>query len=377
MRWELRSLLGGAGWAVPGRSGRCECGRVTWPRATRNLKHADAGQLTAMRDAAAVLLEHERHVSPDVITVLCQIREEAAAELKARRNISRSARASACRDDGYSGASLGWLGRDWLWDHEALTDLDLVWLPHLTGWPAIRSRRQDGHWASPRHAGQFTKRSTSFKPAKFRDVKARCVAGQQDVGCTTVGPVAESMRWFLLVISDRDALGWILTEQRMAFAPSRIDAIDTLTAGNRLVLYTTRGCFRNPTRDRGRVIGTATATSQVHELGTAVTFRDRAYTRGCTLRIERLAPVDRGPELAGIVGTLGTFPESWRIHIRRTLIPLDERDFMTLEQSLASIDTGREAALPTYLDKIHRLSTSSRSKSVTMKLRDKTAVDNV
>jgi hypothetical protein len=61
---------------------------MTWPRATRNLKHADAGHLTAMRDAAAVLLEHERHVSPDVITVLCQIREEAAAELKDRQGAS-------------------------------------------------------------------------------------------------------------------------------------------------------------------------------------------------------------------------------------------------------------------------------------------------
>ena len=61
---------------------------MTWPRATRNLKHADEGQLTVMRDAAAVLLEHERHVSPDVITVLCQIREETAAELKARQETS-------------------------------------------------------------------------------------------------------------------------------------------------------------------------------------------------------------------------------------------------------------------------------------------------
>ena len=31
-----------------------------------------------------MLLEHERHISPDVITALCQIREETAAELKAR-----------------------------------------------------------------------------------------------------------------------------------------------------------------------------------------------------------------------------------------------------------------------------------------------------
>ena len=57
---------------------------MTWPRATRRLKDIDAGKLTAMRDAAAVLLEHERHISPDVITALCQIREETAAELKSR-----------------------------------------------------------------------------------------------------------------------------------------------------------------------------------------------------------------------------------------------------------------------------------------------------
>jgi hypothetical protein len=57
---------------------------MTWPRATRNLKDTDAGQLTTMRDAATVLLEHERHISPHFITALCQIREETAAELKAR-----------------------------------------------------------------------------------------------------------------------------------------------------------------------------------------------------------------------------------------------------------------------------------------------------
>jgi hypothetical protein len=57
---------------------------MTWPRATRNLNNADAVELTAMQDAAAVLLDHERHISPDVVTALCQIREETAAALNAR-----------------------------------------------------------------------------------------------------------------------------------------------------------------------------------------------------------------------------------------------------------------------------------------------------
>ena len=84
MRWELPDLLeelDGLCAAVPEDA---SVTGMTWPRATRNLKHAEAGQLTAMQDAAAVLLEHERHISPDVITALCQIREETAAELKAR-----------------------------------------------------------------------------------------------------------------------------------------------------------------------------------------------------------------------------------------------------------------------------------------------------
>ena len=69
---------------------------MTWPRATRNLKHADAGQLAMMQDAAAALLEHERYVSPDVLTALCQIREEAAAELKARERHQQAMPDSLC-----------------------------------------------------------------------------------------------------------------------------------------------------------------------------------------------------------------------------------------------------------------------------------------
>ena len=68
---------------------------MTWPRATRNLKHVEADQLTAMQDAAAVLLEHERRISPDVITVLCQIREETAAELNSRKGHQQGS-ASRC-----------------------------------------------------------------------------------------------------------------------------------------------------------------------------------------------------------------------------------------------------------------------------------------
>jgi hypothetical protein len=63
---------------------------MTGPRATRNLKHATPEELAAIRDAAAVLVEHERRISPRVLTDLCLIREEATAELGSRLHAVRS-----------------------------------------------------------------------------------------------------------------------------------------------------------------------------------------------------------------------------------------------------------------------------------------------
>jgi hypothetical protein len=57
---------------------------MTEPRATRDLKHATTKELIAMRDAATVLTEHERRISPRVLTDVCLIREEATAELGTR-----------------------------------------------------------------------------------------------------------------------------------------------------------------------------------------------------------------------------------------------------------------------------------------------------
>jgi hypothetical protein len=59
---------------------------------------------------------------------------------------------------------------------------------------------------------------------------------------------------FLVPIGNRDALRWILAESRMAFVAERAALVEKLRTGTRLFLYTTRGCFKNPSGDRGRVI---------------------------------------------------------------------------------------------------------------------------
>lgn len=53
-------------------------------RASRQIKLAEAGQLAAMRDGLALIMEHQRFVSPHVLPVLCDLREEVAAELGRR-----------------------------------------------------------------------------------------------------------------------------------------------------------------------------------------------------------------------------------------------------------------------------------------------------
>ena len=162
--------------------------------------------------------------------------------------------------------------------------------------------------------------------------------------------MAGSRRSFLLVVSDREALGWILSEQRTAFPPTRSRLSRELERGHRLVLYTTRGCFRNPTMHRGRVIGTAVVLTPVRDLDPPVVFGVRVFTAGCDLVIERLAPWGEGPELAPLVPRLRTIPAAWGVHLRRALVPLDDHDYLLLDRVLRRVAVDREAALPAYLD---------------------------
>jgi len=57
---------------------------VSWQRATRSLKYAGAEDLANMRDAAQLLIDHERLINPRVLMDLCLICEETSAELRRR-----------------------------------------------------------------------------------------------------------------------------------------------------------------------------------------------------------------------------------------------------------------------------------------------------
>ena len=146
-------------------------------------------------------------------------------------------------------------------------------------------------------------------------------------------------RSYLLVIGDAAALAWVLAEQRMAFPALRRSQAMELEIGDELLVYTTRGCFHNPERDQGRVMGLAKVTTDVRDLPEPVIFGERRYTSGCALDIQSVAALHEGVELGPLVAELHVFPDarSWSAQMRRPLVPLDEHDASLLRHHLAAL----------------------------------------
>ena len=156
---------------------------------------------------------------------------------------------------------------------------------------------------------------------------------------------------YLLPIADREPLVWILREQRTAFGEHRSREARALAVGDVLFLYTTRGCFRNPTRDRGRVIGRATVSAPAKLVRKAPSFGAKEYPYVVGLDIETLAKLREGLELAPLVPKLRrTFPDprTWSVRMRRALVLLDIDDAAKIERELKSIVERYPSALRTY-----------------------------
>lgn len=166
-----------------------------------------------------------------------------------------------------------------------------------------------------------------------------------------LGGMVSQPNSYLLVISDRQALAWILSSQRMAFSGSRRASVSLLRPNDNLLLYTTRGCFRHYRRDKGRVIGYATARSTVSALDTPVEFNERIFSIGCSLRIHVLTPYGTGVELAKYAPRMHIFPNptSWGIYIRRPLVALDNHDYDLLEQALRKVAVEPTKAITEYV----------------------------
>jgi hypothetical protein len=167
-------------------------------------------------------------------------------------------------------------------------------------------------------------------------------------------------RSYLLVIGDAAPLAWVLGEQRMVFPALRRSQAAALAIGDELFIYTTRGCFHSPTRDRSRVMGLALVRSDVHDLAEPVVFSERQYTSGCRLDIKGVAPLREGVELSLLVPQLHAFPDAraWSIRLRQTLVRLDKHDASLLKRQLSPLLKPLHSQLDAYIKEGLRLSTA-------------------
>lgn len=145
------------------------------------------------------------------------------------------------------------------------------------------------------------------------------------------------MASYLLPIADREPLIWILRERKTAFPIYRRRDAEQLATGDRLLLYTTRGCFHNPRRDRGRVIGVATVRRPAKDLAEPIRFGEREFPIGVDFAFKALVPRDEGLELAPMVPDLPkTFanPRAWSASLRRALVPFDDGEAQQIVSEL-------------------------------------------
>ena len=158
-------------------------------------------------------------------------------------------------------------------------------------------------------------------------------------------------RSYLLVLGEREAVGWVLRESRMAFPPTRRAEVDRLTTGDELLIFTTRGCWHNPRRDRGRIVGSARVASPVVAYDEPVTIAGRDFTRGCDLTLRSLTPLGQGVELAPLIPQMGAFPnkKAWSIWLRRPLLELPPGDATLLQHKLKPIACAVQVTAQDYI----------------------------
>lgn len=140
------------------------------------------------------------------------------------------------------------------------------------------------------------------------------------------------MAW-LVVLGEREALEWVLRSKRMAFRAHVPTA--SISVGDRLALYVTRGAHHSPTRDEAQVLATGEFASAVENVPAVVAGEQ--FPRSCRIRLDEpvLQPRE-GLPFRPLVDRL-TFirkKDGWAAYVRTTLVKLPDDDLALLRREL-------------------------------------------
>lgn len=147
------------------------------------------------------------------------------------------------------------------------------------------------------------------------------------------------MNWWVWVFGEIEGLRWVLDRRTMAFPKHAARRLQRLAAGDRAVLYVTRGAFHNPTRDRARLAGAVTVTSAVRA-AEPVIIAGKPFTWLCEIEVDIVLPEREGPEVRHLADQLEFVrrPEVWGQYFRQSPISVSEVDFRRLEAAVAEFN---------------------------------------
>lgn len=129
----------------------------------------------------------------------------------------------------------------------------------------------------------------------------------------------------IFVVGSRSALEYILDKQVMAFRSSV--KTEVLSAGMRFAIYTTRGAYGNPSKDRSQVLAigrlVSGVTDQPHSIG------NELFPQSCQLRIEARLPWRNGLAFDPLVDELAFVGGRRRYAsvFHRTIVKVPVADF--------------------------------------------------
>lgn len=138
----------------------------------------------------------------------------------------------------------------------------------------------------------------------------------------------QSVPW-LIVLGDRDAIDWVVANGRMAVS----DKVRTLPEpGERVALYTTRGAYRNPTRDRSQIIGLGRVTGKA--VRRDINVAGKTYAASFPIGIDAITESRQGLPFEPLVEhlTFITTKRTWGGALRRPLVRIPDADFKQIER---------------------------------------------
>lgn len=149
------------------------------------------------------------------------------------------------------------------------------------------------------------------------------------------------MPW-LVVVSDKAALHWILAKEKMGFRAHV--PVGAVRAGDRFGLYVSRSAHRNPGRDEAQIVALGRFADAIGD--EPVEVAGELYPWSVGLVIDTRFEPRQGLPFRSLVGRLELVPTTrgWGPRLRRTLVPLSDRDFRAIEQSVAAHSRARQAS---------------------------------